>query len=335
MSWNRNVKFYCVMWCTGSSKWGVRWGPSFLLEYRYCGRFAPAVPPAVFVLLRAVPRSLSSFVCRFCPCLPCRVLWGRPVAPGFPVVGGFSASAVRVLPSSLVASFGCVSVRSSRFVARCGGWCLLVLPSFLFFACFRSLRVWLLRVRLRCVLWFRRRFPPSSSGWLLRCPRLPPPPVGVSFLFFLSAVLLGWLPCRCLWSLVLPPGLCLLSFALRCLLRGRVFLACFFDSASPLCVLVSLARRLRVGCGGCGIVSVVLVAFVWNLVVWVCLCGCAFRSSGSRLVALFCFLVVGCSPGLLAPFGFLFFALWKKIVAASRPLCLRRFFCVCLALPPP
>ena len=280
MSWNRNVKFYCVMWCTGSSKWGVRWGPSFLLEYRYCGRFAPAVPPAVFVLLRAVPRSLSSFVCRFCPCLPCRVLWGRPVAPGFPVVGGFSASAVRVLPSSLVASFGCVSVRSSRFVARCGGWCLLVLPSFLFFACFRSLRVWLLRVRLRCVLWFRRRFPPSSSGWLLRCPRLPPPPSVCRFCFFFRLCCWGGCPAA-VSGRWFSRRVCV-CFRSLCVVFSAV--ASFWRVSSILPLPCACSFRSLVGCAlvvrGCGVVSRVLVAFVLHFGRPGALFGCAFRVSG-------------------------------------------------------
>ena len=209
-------------------------GAIFLLEYKYCGRFAPAVPPAVFVLLRAVPRFARRLL-SILPVSPVPLLWS-PRCPG-----SASSLVLRVLPSRLVASFRAFLCAFSRFVARCGGWCLLVLPSFLFFARLLAAVCGCSGVGLRLVSLVSPSFALSRRlvGFVVA---LVSPLRCVDFFSFSAVLLLPWC-----WVLSLGSPAGVSAFVRFCVVFSAAASFCVcLCSAPPLCVLVSLARRLRV-----------------------------------------------------------------------------------------
>ena len=299
-------------------------GAIFLLEYKYCGRFAPAVPPAVFVLLRAVPRFARRLL-SILPVSPVPLLWS-PRCPG-----SASSLVLRVLPSRLVASFRAFLCAFSRFVARCGGWCLLVLPSFLFFARLLAAVCGCSGVGLRLVSLVSPSFA-LSRRLVAFVVALVSPLRCVDFFSFSAVLLLPW--CWVL-SLGSPAGCVLLSFASALSSpRPRLF-ACVFVLPLP----CACSFRSPVGCAllwrwwrRFGVLVRVCFEF---LVVWVCLCGCAFRVSGLFVLRCFACWMWGACRASCRRAGCFFLLFGKKIVASSRPLCLRRFFCVCLALALP
>ena len=314
---------------------GCALGAIFLLVYKYCGRFAPAVPPAV---LSCFALSLASLVgwLSILPVSPVSGALGSSPLPWFPLRRWFfrvccASSAFESRRCFPGVSLRVLSLRRSLWWVVPAGFAVV-----LFFARLLAAVCGCSGCRV-CgwCLWFCRRFP-SLVVWLLRrCPRLPS---SVSrFFFLLWLCCWGLLPCRCLWSLGSPAG-CVSAFIRFCVVFSAAASFWRVSSILPLPCACSFRspRRLRVGCGDGGVVSRVLVAFVLNF--W--LPGDAFVGVPFAFrvpVWLRCFVcwMWGACRAFWRRAGCFFLLFGKKIVAASRPLCLRRFFCVCLALALP